>query len=41
MNNIQLKIKEKITEVSNLGLTDKATFHSYEELYPVLLENNI
>jgi predicted rRNA methylase YqxC with S4 and FtsJ domains len=41
MNNIQLKIKQKIVEVSNLGLTDKATFHSYEELYPYLLEESI
>jgi len=41
MNDIQLKIKQKIIEVSNLGLTDKATFHSYEELYPYLLEESI
>jgi hypothetical protein len=41
MNTIQSKIKEKIIEISNKGLTDKSTHHSYEEIYPYLLENFI
>lgn len=41
MNKIQKQIKEKIIEITNLGLTDKANYHSYEEVYPSLLEKYI
>ena len=33
MNELQQKIKDKIVK-----LTDKADYHSYEEIYPILLE---
>lgn len=32
--NKKQKIKDKIIEISKLGLTDKATYHSYEDVYP-------
>jgi hypothetical protein len=38
MNETQQKIKDKIVEMTNLGLTDKAEYHSYEEVYPFLLD---
>ena len=31
-------IKEEMIRVTNMGLTDKADYHAYEELYPQLLE---
>lgn len=39
--NKKQKIKDKIIEVSKLGLTDKATYHSYETVYPALLEKYV
>ena len=41
MNDTQNKIAEKIREISLLGLTDKATDHSYDLIYPSLLEKYI
>jgi len=38
MNKTQKKIKDKLIEVTNLGLTDKAKYHAYEEVYPYLLD---
>jgi len=38
MDEIQQKIKDKIIEVTKLGLTDKAEYHAYEEVYPFLLD---
>lgn len=38
MNEDQQKIKDKFIEVSKLGLTDKADYHAYEEVYPYLLD---
>lgn len=38
MSETQQKIKDKIIEMTNLGLTDKAAYHSYEEVYPFLLD---
>ena len=31
-------IKEKINEYSNNGLTDKSTYHSYDTIYPRIME---
>jgi SAM-dependent methyltransferase len=39
MTEKQLKIKNKIIEVTNKGLTDKSNVHSYDEIYPILFEN--
>lgn len=39
--NKKQKIQNKIIEVSKLGLTDKATYHSYENVYPTLFEKYI
>jgi predicted O-methyltransferase YrrM len=41
MSKIKEQIKEKIIEVTNLGLTDKADYHTYEDVYPSLLEKFI
>ena len=41
MNKIQKQIKEKIIEVTKLGLTDKSDYHAYENVYPSLLEKFI
>lgn len=41
MSKIKEQIKEKIIEVTNLGLTDKADYHSYDDVYPSLLEKFI
>jgi len=41
MNKKQQKIKDKIIEVTKLGLTDKADYHAYEEVYPYLLDKFI
>jgi len=41
MNKTQKKIKDKIIEVTELGLTDKAAYHAYEEVYPYLLDKFI
>lgn len=38
MNEFQQKIKDKIVELTETGMTDKADYHSYEEIYPILLE---
>ncbi len=38
MNKNQKKIKDKIVEITELGFTDKASYHSYETVYPLLLE---
>ena len=34
-------IKEKINEYSDKGLTDKSTYHSYDTIYPKLLDRFI
>ena len=41
MNEVQQKIKDKLIEVTNLKLTDKASYHAYEEVYPFLLDKFI
>ena len=41
MNKIQQKIKDKFIEVTKDGLTDKADYHAYEEVYPFLLDKFI
>ena len=41
MNKIQQKIKDKFVEVTKDGLTDKADYHAYEEVYPYLLDKFI
>lgn len=33
----QTRIKSKMVEVTNLGLTDKTSYHSYDQIYPILL----
>ena len=38
MNKIQQKIKDKFVEVTKDGLTDKADYHAYEEVYPFLID---
>ena len=38
MDEVQQKIKDKMIEVTNLELTDKTSYHAYEEVYPFLLE---
>lgn len=38
MNKSQQKIKDKIIELTEMGMTDKADYHSYDEIYPILLE---
>ena len=38
MDESQTIIKEKFIEVSKLGLTDKADYHAYEEVYPFLID---
>lgn len=37
MNKAQKGIKEKFIELTKIGLTDKADYHAYEEVYPFLL----
>jgi len=39
MNEVQQNIKNKFIEMTKLNLTDKAAEHSYEEVYPFLLED--
>ena len=41
MDEVQQKIKDKMIEVTNLELTDKASYHAYEEVYPFLLDKFI
>ena len=41
MDELQEKIKDKMIEVTNLELTDKASYHAYEEVYPFLLDKFI
>ena len=41
MKKTQTLIKNKIIEVTKMGLTDKADYHSYENVYPSLLEKFI
>lgn len=41
MNKVQKLIKNKIIEVTKMGLTDKADYHAYEYIYPDLLEKFI
>lgn len=38
MKNTKEKIKEEMVKATTLGLTDKALYHAYEEIYPELLE---
>ena len=38
MDEVQQKIKDKMIEVTKLELTDKASYHAYEEVYPFLLD---
>lgn len=32
-------IKDEMISVTNMGITDKASYHAYEEIYPKLLES--
>lgn len=41
MNEVQQKIKDKFIEISKVGLTDKANYHAYEEVYPYLMDKFI
>ena len=41
MDEVQQKIKDKMIEVTKLELTDKASYHAYEEVYPFLLDKFI
>mgnify|MGYP003322029787 FL=1 len=41
MDEVQQKIKDKMIEVTNLELTDKTSYHAYEEVYPFLLDKFI
>ncbi len=41
MDDVQQKIKDKMIEVTKLELTDKASYHAYEEVYPFLLDKFI
>ena len=41
MNKVQQSIKDKMIEVTKLELTDKASYHAYEEVYPFLLDKFI
>ena len=41
MNEDQLKIKSKIIEVTEMGLTDKSNLHSYDDIYPFLFDKYI
>lgn len=38
MTENQLKIKNKIIEVTEMGLTDKSNIHSYDDIYPLLFD---
>lgn len=41
MNKTEKLIKNKIIEVTKMGLTDKASYHAYEEVYPQLMKKFI
>ena len=38
MNEVQQRIKDKFIEITELGLTDKAKYHAYEEVYPYIID---